>query len=224
MRYVFSHYPATDGNYGLVLWGHCSGWMIEDEVEETGRRAYGVDFGYTVFEERDERWINIPMMADILKRMPHLKFILADCCNFMCLENLYELRDVCDYIIGSAAEIPNHGAPYDEIVPDLFSDDGAFYSNIIEKYYTSVWERLPLAVVKTSEMQNLADATRQALLAVKAKIGDGYPDMTGIIVIVRGILSSIRKMPYSMMLASSSSNMLPQKTTSCGDRRMTVLS
>ena len=53
--------------------------------------------------------------------MPHLKFIMADCCNFMCLENLYELRDVCDYIIGSPAEIPAQGAPYYDIVPSLTS-------------------------------------------------------------------------------------------------------
>jgi len=179
MHYVFSHYPSTDGNYGLVLWGHCTGWVIEDEVSETSRRAYGVDNGYTDPEMRDERWVNITTMTGILKRMPHMKFIMADCCNFMCLESLYELRDVCDYIIGSAAEIPNNGAPYDKIVPDMFSDDEAFYSSIVEKYYTSVWEMLPLAVVKTSEMENLADATRLALQAVKANIGDGYPDMTG---------------------------------------------
>lgn len=36
-----------------------------------------------------------------------------------------------------------------------------------------------MSVVKTSEMQHLADATRLALQAVKAQIGEGYADMTG---------------------------------------------
>ena len=101
-------------------------------------------------------------MASILKRMPHLKFIMTDCCNMMCLENLYELRSVCDYMIGSPAEIPDQGAPYDQIVTDMFAE-GKFYSNIITKYYNATRGYLPLTAVKTSEMDNVARATRTAL-------------------------------------------------------------
>ena len=63
-------------------------------------RAAGVDFGNDSYSG-DGRWINVPTMASILKRMPHLKFIMTDCCNMMCLENLYELRSVCDYMLAS---------------------------------------------------------------------------------------------------------------------------
>ena len=107
MHYAFSHYPAMDGNYGLVLWGHGSGWLMDNEVKRVNSRAFGVDKG----EYGRALWMNIPTMANILKGMPHLKFIMADCCNFMCLEVLYELRNVTDYIIGSPAEIPDQGAP-----------------------------------------------------------------------------------------------------------------
>ena len=179
MHYVFTHYPAMGGNYGMVLWGHGSGWLVKKEVREYCSRGYGVDYGGYVGSQ-DGRWINIPTLAKVLKNMPHLKFIMFDCCNMMCLENLYELRSVTDYIIGSPAEIPDHGAPYDQIVPDLFAD-GKFYSSIIDKYYTSVQGFLPLTAVQTSEMENVAHATRQAMQAVKATIGEDYPDMTGLI-------------------------------------------
>jgi hypothetical protein len=96
--------------------------------------------------------------------------------NFMCLENLYELRTTADYIIGSPAEIPDSGAPYDQIVPDMFAD-GPFYTSIIDKYHKSLRGNLPLSAVKTSEMDNLAQATRHALQTIV----DSYPDMTGII-------------------------------------------
>lgn len=89
-----------------------------------------------------------------------------------------ELRNVCDYIIGSPAEIPGQGAPYDQIVPDMFAD-GAFYSNIITKYYTSV--DVPLTAIQTSEMEHVAQATRKAMQSVKTRIGIGYADMTGMI-------------------------------------------
>ena len=177
MHYAYSHYPATSAGYGLVLWGHGSGWLIEKEVKNCSR-GYGVDYGGYVGSQ-DGRWINIPSLVNILKDMPHLKFIMCDCCNMMCLENLYELRNVTDYIIGSPAEIPDEGAPYDQIVPDLFAD-GEFYSNIIDKYYASVQGCLPLTAVQTSEMGNLAQATRQAMQTVNERM-DGYPDMTGLI-------------------------------------------
>ena len=176
MHYAFSHYPAMDGNYGLVLWGHGSGWLMDNEVKRVNSRAFGVDKG----EYGRALWMNIPTMANILKGMPHLKFIMADCCNFMCLEVLYELRNVCDYVIGSPAEIPDQGAPYDEIVPDMFAD-GRFYTSIIDKYYKSVNGYLPLTAVQSSQMEQLAQATHQAMQAVQSNLNGDYADMTGLI-------------------------------------------
>ena len=176
MRYAFSHYPAMYGNYGLVLWGHGSGWQMKNEVKRVNSRAFGVDKG----EYGRALWMNIPTMANILKGMPHLKFIMADCCNFMCLEVLYELRNVTDYIIGSPAEIPDQGAPYDEIVPDMFAD-GRFYTSIIDKYYKSVNGYLPLTAVQSSQMEQLAQATHQAMQAVQSNLNGDYADMTGLI-------------------------------------------
>lgn len=181
MKYAFKHYPASTGDYGLVLWGHGSGWLMMKEMAMPSTRAYGADFGDEAnCTVENARWINFPTLAEVLRGMPHLKYIMADCCNFMCLENLYELRNVCDYVIGSPAEIPFEGAPYDQIVPDLFAD-GQFYTNIIDKYYNSTGGCLPLSVVKTSEMENVARATRQALQAVETSNGETYADMTGII-------------------------------------------
>ena len=176
MHYAFSHYPAMDGNYGLVLWGHGSGWLMDNEVKRVNSRAFGVDKG----EDGRALWMNIPTMANILKGMPHLKFIMADCCNFMCLEVLYELRNVCDYVIGSPAEIPDQGAPYDEIVPDMFAD-GRFYTSIIDKYYKSVNGYLPLTAVQSSQMEQFAQATHQAMQAVQSNLNGDYADMTGLI-------------------------------------------
>ena len=180
MRYVFSKYPAKDGNYGLVFGSHGSGWLQKKEVQPAGSRAICVDYGDGSMSDYNERWINIPTLAGILRNQPHLKFIMTDCCNMMCLENLYELRTACDYLIGSPAEIPGKGAPYDQIVPDMFKE-GDFYKTIINKYFDSVGGTLPLVAIKTSEMDNVAQATRTALVAVKENIGNGYADMKGMI-------------------------------------------
>ena len=175
MHYAYSHYPATR-DYGLVRWSHSTGWLMEDEMPKT--RGYGADTGNYV--HGSVKWINIPTMEKILGKMPHLKFIMADCCNFMCLESLYELRHVTDYVIGSPAEIPGQGAPYKEIVPAMFEQD-TFYSSIVEKYHASVRGCLPLSVVKMSEMDQLAQATKYAMQNVQANLGGTYADLTGLI-------------------------------------------
>ena len=177
LRYAYSHYPAND--YGLVLGGHSTGWLIEQEACDT--RAFGVDNGdgYT-YSSKNKRWINVPTIARVLEHVPHLKFIFADCCNFMCLETMYELRHATDYIIGSPAEIPAEGAPYEQIIPSLF-EKNTFYSSIIDIYHRTRNGEVPLSAVKTSAMDQLASATRYALDIVQAKNGNGYADTQGLI-------------------------------------------
>ena len=172
IRYAFNHYPANE--YGLVLGGHSTGWLIDQEP--SCRRAFGVDNGdgYT-YSSKNRRWINVPTIAWVLERAPHLKFIFADCCNFMCLETMYELRNVTDYIIGSPAEIPAEGAPYDQMMPAFF-EKNTFYTSIIDIYHRTQNSELPLSVVKISALEHLASATRYALDIVQKKIGNGYAD------------------------------------------------
>ena len=186
LQYAVRHYPATR-DYGLVLWGHSTGWLIDgDSLAYT--RAYGVDNGINSATSDAGMWLNVPTLARVLRRLPHMRFIFADCCMFMCLETLYELRDVADYIIGSPAEIPMDGAPYQTVVPAMFDRDN-FATKIVNNYYAQKNGPdknldLPLTAVRTSEMEPLAKATRAALQEVKAQqlMDDaGYADLKGLI-------------------------------------------
>ena len=177
LKYAFSRYPSRE--YGLVLGGHSIGWLIGQETNKS--RAFGIDNGDGyAYSSSGSKWINMPTMARVLEQVPHLKFIFADCCNFMCLETMYELRNVTDYIIGSPAEIPDEGAPYEDMLPALF-EQTTFHTSIIDMYYKAQNGNLPLSVVKTSAMDQLASATRNALDIVQAKIGSGYADKQGLI-------------------------------------------
>ncbi|MBQ3362126.1 MAG: hypothetical protein IJG46_08335, partial [Prevotella sp.] len=122
------------------------------------------------------KWMNVPTLERVLATAPHLKFLMADCCNFMCLETLYQLRKVTDYIIGSPAEIPGVGAPYDTVIPALFSTADDFYRQVVDNYTNQ-----PLAVVKTSQMETLAAATRTVLRSIDQTLGGGYADLSGLI-------------------------------------------
>ena len=183
LKYAVRRYPATQ-DYGLVLWGHCTGWLINnDSIAYT--RAFGVDNGNNQVFSVNPKWMNIPTLARVLKKLPHMKFIFADCCMFMCLESLYELRSVADYIIGSPAEIPDYGAPYNTVVPALFDREN-FATKIVEEYYAQKNGPnknldLPLTVVNMSEMDPLAKATRTVLQAIKGQQTTDYADLTNLI-------------------------------------------
>ena len=177
LAYAYGHYPATQG-YGLTLWGHASGWLKQDSIAYT--RGYGVDNGLNSSSYDSGYWLNMPTLKRVLEKQPHLEFILADCCNFMCIESLYELRKVTDYIVGSPAEIPDRGAPYTTIVPEMFKHQDAV-KGIIAKYAAEYPDYQPLSVVKTSEMEALAEATKSVLKAIYGRLESDYPDMSELI-------------------------------------------
>ena len=177
LTYAYGHYPAVDG-YGLVLWSHASGWLKADSIAYS--RAYGVDNGTNSPYSNSGPFLNIPTIRRVLEGQPHLDFIFADCCNFMCLESIYELRNVTDYIVGSPAEIPDPGAPYATVVPEMFKRQDAA-KGIMQKYAECYEGSLPLSVTKTSEMEALAEATNDVLKAIYSRLDTDYPDMTGLI-------------------------------------------
>ena len=185
VRYAFKKYPSKNNDYAMGFWGHGSGWLMKDSLAYTAmarKKAYGVDNGRNTGIDIPGKWMNLPTMAKMLSKLPHLTFMFFDCCNMMCLENAYELRNVTDYLIGSPAEIPGVGAPYQTVVPAMF-EKTTFWKSIVDRYYEQSASGFdePLSVVKTSEMGQLASATRTVLKALKPNLGEGYPDMSGVI-------------------------------------------
>lgn len=187
LRYAFQKFPSKNNDYGLVLWGHGSGWLIKDSIPYTAmarQKAYGIDNGRNDkgYSADNGKWLNIPSMAKLLSKLPHLSFIFCDCCNMMCLEVAYELRNVTDYLIGTPAEIPGVGAPYNTVVPAMF-EKTTFWKSIVDYYFKqrAGGFDVPLSVIQTNGMENLANATKTVLKNSASKIGEGYPNTSGLI-------------------------------------------
>ena len=182
VEWVQTNAPAKD--YGLVLWGHASGWVVSNDTIAGARgvtRAYGQDNGQDHLGG-SLKWMNITQMARALEGLQKLEFIFADCCNMMCAEVGYELRNVTNYLIGSPAEIPGDGAPYQQLVPLFFRSGSNQYKAIIDTYYDyylDVYQTdyelkgysVPLAVIDTKYIGQLAQATHDVL----GKFNGGYP-------------------------------------------------
>lgn len=187
IKWTARNYPAQD--YGLVLWGHASGWLIEDSVATRSgspKRAYGIDNGINSAGSDRGKWMNTPSMAKYIAETGiKFKFIFADICCFQCVENAYELRNATEWLIGSPAEIPADGAPYDAVVPYFFSRNTDFYKDIIDEYekayasrqYGGTTYSVPLSAVRTGGMETLAQAAKQMWTAMPQP----WPSAEGVI-------------------------------------------
>jgi hypothetical protein len=202
---AIDEYPARE--YGLVLWGHASGWVIRsDSIPYYNQafarlNAYGADNGQNNIRSSNGKVLNMWTLSKVIESTGQkLKFIFADCCQFQCVESAYQLRNCCDYIIGSPAEIPAKGAPYNTVVPALFSQQPTFYQLIADAYFAQTANNYkePISVVKTSEMQNLAVATKAALGAIVPRFEKATdPDLKGLIYYCGSVTTNFKIM-YDM--------------------------
>ncbi len=105
-------FPAR--HYGITFWSHATGWTPR-------RKTFGKDEVHSEPAEKSE--MEIPVLHDILAQLPKCDYLFFDACFMQSIEAAYELRDVTHFMIGSPAEIPGSGAPYDKIIHALCMGD-----------------------------------------------------------------------------------------------------
>lgn len=162
--------PAAT-SWSLTLWSHGSGWMPDTR---SIARSIGQDTG-KVPE------INIDDLATALKKWHHLDFIFFDACFMQCVETDYELRDVTDYILGSPAEIPGNGAPYNTMLADIFATPKPDVNAMLQHYYNaySGGDGVLLSACETAYLGDLLQATKPYMETYFGS-ADATPVYTGV--------------------------------------------
>ena len=190
MQWVAKNYPAE--SYGLTLWGHANGWIQMSDAFTKSKstlkqiaKAYGGDSGVDHPNGSEGyKFINIQDLDEaIAASFPKLDFIFFDCCQAICAEVAYEMRNTARYLIGSPAEIPGKGAPYAKVVTDFFLAKDEVGPAIVDDYIGSLTGKgLPLSVIDTDRMNDFAEATATAISTFMSKYQ--YPnelDLSGMI-------------------------------------------
>lgn len=179
MRYAVGKHPAR--KYGMVFWSHGSGWVPggKDEAHAEGKgrlTTFGVDNQHNTPDDYGYE-MDIMEMASALDEFDNLEFALFDACFMQTIETAYELRNVFKYIIGSPAEIPGSGAPYDKIIKTMFTEE--FNPDNLTKAYYDYYHSDPqqrygvlISSVNTSRLEEFAVATRNALRGISLRDGD----------------------------------------------------
>lgn len=175
MRSVLSYaaelFPSSE--HSLVLWSHGTGWLPEGyygnpysaqagqavplSVDEDPFAVYVKSFGADGSHEMD-----IKSLAGALP--VHYRYILFDACLMGGVEVVYELRNSCDYMVVSAAEVLAAGFPYKEVVGDMIDGSLSSLKSMCDKYYDHyIDDGATVAVVDTRSLGNLAISCREIL-------------------------------------------------------------
>ncbi|MBQ0084671.1 MAG: hypothetical protein KBS65_00330 [Prevotella sp.] len=157
LEWCVSNYHAN--SYAISIGSHGSAWLIENDTipfRYSPKNAVGRNYD-------NDKFINIPTLAKVFSYIPHLDFILFDCCNMQSIELAYELRKCADYIIGVPSELPSHGAYFLTLLPEMFKSAKAVTDEYFRSYATLATDSLPISMVKADELENLAAATKAVI-------------------------------------------------------------
>ena len=177
--------PADE--YATVFWGHGDGPIIVNEsnsldisTEDNEPNAYGADSNTNSDYYYNTTWIDIPVLAKVMKQLPKQEFIFFDACCMQNIEVAYELRNCTKYLIGATCETPSFGAPYKTTTKYFgYSDVESACKMIVDDYQgnNNQWEswnginyrkrfkinNVCMSVIKTAETEYLLTATKDAL-------------------------------------------------------------
>lgn len=154
---------APAHTYGLILWGHGSGWFEDGQKKAPRKRSYG---GFETGGKHT--WMNISTMADVLEGKG-FDYLYFDCCFMAGVEVAYELRHAVGTVIASSSELPSEGMPYHKTLPYLMADTpdltqaaAVTFSHFDAKHGFD--RTCTISVIRTDALDGLAEAVGNAWL------------------------------------------------------------
>ena len=162
------HEISPTESYGLIMWSHANGWLPQYYFYKSPAKAPN-SIG---LEGTEKRTMDLDMLAKVLQPY-HFDYIIFDACLMACVEVVYELRNVSDYIIATPTETMGEGFPYYNIMPMIFADTIDYvgiakaYEN---KYIKPAGRQGTITLVETKHLEDLAAACRQIVVGREDEI------------------------------------------------------
>lgn len=165
--------PAAD--YGLILWGHGSGW-IQDGINEKETPVQGYSYGSELYNRRT---MNVTTLARTIAGRG-FSFLYMDCCYMSSVEVIYQLRNAVPRIVAYPTEVLVFGMPYELNVKHFFTPEPGLAEaarNTFDYYQAQPdyhYRMCTVAVLNTAGMERLAKATRAVYMRNSTGIPAGY--------------------------------------------------
>lgn len=170
--------------YGMIFSSHATGWIpAKNKAERPLSKGvspssigneYSPETGTSVQYEMD--------LADFADAIPmHLDYILFDACFMGGVEVAYQLKDVCDRVAFSQAEVIADGFDYTTMAASLLQSDSDLYS-VCKAYYehymslSGDYQSATVSLVDCSGMDGLASVCREIFDAHRQALAETDPE------------------------------------------------
>lgn len=158
---IRSLFPSK--SYGFLFSSHATGWIPEEyytKKRTQPKKSIGLEIGW---EKGESKSVEMSLV-DFADSFPFkMDYVLMDACLCGGVEVAYEMKDACDYIVFSPAEIMSKGFPYDKLVDDVFNYRLDYGLKLLCKDYFDRFDAekginhsATISLVETASLDNLA--------------------------------------------------------------------
>ena len=157
---------APSQKIGLVFGSHASSWL---NTIYTSSRSFGQD------GSGDDTMLIEDMVEAISATNKKYEFILFDACYMGTAEVAYAFRNVCNYQISSAMEVPAYGFPYENFMKYLYGGKVENYESVCRSFidfYQSLYSNGDVAwgtvaLIDSKEVGNLVNEIKKEIVEHK---------------------------------------------------------
>ena len=155
-------FPAK--HYGLLVSSHGSGWVpagYSKSSERAGTLSIGNQYSGSG-SSLTTQWVTVPELAAAIPM--HLDYLIVDACLAGAVEVAWDLREVCDRLVVSPAEILTMGMGYSMLSWDMLAGaepDLEGYCRTYYDYYNSksgTYRSGTISLVECAKLPALAEA------------------------------------------------------------------
>ena len=182
LTYVRDNYPSAE--YGMIFSSHATGWLPEQTLSTGIFPSSPESTSGLNGKSRPQRTIGQDSstkaemdVKDFAEALPFtLKYIVFDACLMGGIETAYELRNKCEHIVFSQAEILADGMVYTNIVNRLLGQRPSDIIGVAKDFFahydsqTGDNRSATISVVDCSALESLAKACKVIFDAQKGAI------------------------------------------------------
>lgn len=189
LRQVLTYVSTTwkSDSYGLIFSSHATGWLPAEHKEEPDYQGENISPSSIGSEYSPETGTSLSYemdLDDFADAIPmHLDYILFDACFMGGVEVAYQLKDVCDRVAFSQAEVLADGFDYTTMASCLLESSGSpDLKKVCKSYYehynslSGAEQSATVSMIDCSGLDALAEVCRTIFSAHRAELDQLDPD------------------------------------------------